>query len=61
MNKKFEMIALEVGGSLYPTVNTQLLEKFAQAIVNNSITALVTANSTTEAEYLRNYWKDTSS
>lgn len=33
MNKHIKEIALQVGGSHYPEVNSQLLEKFAEAIV----------------------------
>jgi hypothetical protein len=33
MNKHIKDIALQVGGSHYPEVNSKLLEKFAEAIV----------------------------
>lgn len=33
MNNKIKEIALQVGGSHYPEVNSQLLEKFAFSII----------------------------
>ena len=36
-NKKFHDIALQVGGSHYPDVGGELLEKFAEAIVQECV------------------------
>lgn len=37
-NKKFHDIALQVGGSHYPDVGGELLEKFAELIVKECLT-----------------------
>ena len=40
MKKIFEQLALEVGGSHYPSVGGDLLEKFGQAVIRECIKAV---------------------
>ena len=40
MKKVFEEIALQVGGSHYPTVGGELLEKFGELVVQRCIDAI---------------------
>ena len=42
MNKRIKELALQAGGSHYPTVGGKTLEKFAELIVRECITALRT-------------------
>lgn len=44
MNEKYKELALQAGGSHYPTVNSTQLEKFAQLIVAECIKTIETAN-----------------
>jgi hypothetical protein len=40
MNEKIKEIALQTGGSHYPNVNSELLEMFANMIINECINAV---------------------
>ena len=40
MNEKIKEIALQTGGSHYPSVNSELLEMFANMIINECINAV---------------------
>ena len=44
MKEKFKKIALEVGGSHYPDVGGDLLEKFGETVVKECIKALENAD-----------------
>jgi len=40
MNRKIKELALQTGGSHYPNVNSELLEMFANMIINECINAV---------------------
>jgi hypothetical protein len=44
MNEKIKDIALQVGGSHYPDVGGELLEKFARKIINECVVAVQNTN-----------------
>lgn len=41
MNKKLHELSLQAGGSHYPSINSDLQEKFAKLIINECIAAVL--------------------
>jgi hypothetical protein len=58
MKEKFKKIALQAGGSHYPTVGGELLEKALELVIQESVQYLKDINSDFEAEQLQEYWEE---